>query len=518
MRQRGYVIVSSPMSKEKKLRDEVKSLRLQLKQSQAEVTLLRQKLDALAQRMFGKRSEQLNPDQLVMLLTAREEETEAAPEEEDSSEKPVSKRRRSRNGRQAIRTPENLEVVEERIIPECVQADPDKWRQIGQEENKRLDYQPGKFFWVKTVRPKFVRRDQRQLPPAIAPAPLELSLGGKASPGLLAYLLVSRFCDHQPYYRQQRLFARQNEVWISRQQMVEWTAQGTQQLGRIVDVMRDELRQKAYLQTDETPVRYQDRERAGPCPHGWLWVGLDPGHAVVFQWDQSRGSKGLEKLIGKNYRGLLGVDGHSAYRAYAQPRPDVELIGCWAHARRKFMEAKDQSPRVAGWLLNQIAWLFRWEKGRSGQPLSSAVRDRVRASHSRLVIERLGKALRVLLRRYRPKSLMRKAIEYTLNQWRSLTAFLEHSQAELSNNFVENAIRPSALGKKNWLFIGHEKVGQRSAIVYTLTETCRMLGINPLEYIKDVLTRLPATSDQALANLTPANWQKNNAAQLAQAA
>ena len=506
------------MSKEKKLRKELNSVRLQLKQSQAEVTLLRQKLDALARRMFGKRSEQLNPDQLVMLLGGLEEETEATPEEEDSSQKLVSTRKGSRSGRQSIRTPENLEVVEERIVPDCVQAEPEKYQQIGQEENKRLDYQPGKFFWKKTVRLKFVRRGQRDLPPIIAPAPLELSLGGKASPGLLAYLLVSRFCDHQPYYRQQQLFARQNDVWISRQQMVEWTAQGAHQLGRVVDVMREDLRKRAYLQVDETPVRYQDRERAGPCPHGWLWVGLDPGQAVVFHWDRSRGSKGLEKLIGKEYHGLLGVDGHSAYRAYVQPRREVELIGCWAHARRKFIEAKGQSPRIAGWVLNQIGWLFRWEKTRGGQLLSGKARDWVRASQSRLVVERLGKALRVLLRRYRPKSPIRQAIEYTLNQWRSLTAFLEHAEAELSNNLVENAIRPSALGKKNWLFIGHEKAGQRSAIIYSLTETCRMLGINPLEYLKDVLTRLPSTSDNELSNFTPANWQKNKAAQFELAA
>jgi len=506
------------MSKEKKLSKEVKSLRLQLKQSQAEVTLLRQKLDALARRMFGKRSEQLNPDQLVMLLGGLEEETEATPEEEDSSKKADSKRKRSRNGLQAIRTPENLEVVEERIIPDCVQSEPEEWQQIGQEENRRLDYQPGKFFWRKTVRLKYVRRDQRDLPPVIAPAPLELSLGGKASPGLLAYLLVSRFCDHLPYHRQQQLFARQNEVWISRQQMVEWTAQGVKQLGRIVDVMRESLRQRAYLQVDETPVRYQDRGRAGPCPHGWLWVGLDPGQAVVFHWDQSRGSKGLEKLIGTDYRGLLGVDGYSAYRAYVQPRQDVELIGCWAHARSKFIEAKEQSPRVAGWVLNQIAWLFRWEKTHDGQALPGNVRDWVRASHSRIVVKRIGKALRVLLRRYRPKSLMRQAIEYTLNQWRTLTAFLDHPQAELSSNFVENAIRPSALGKKNWLFIGHEQAGHRSAIVYSLTETCRMLGLNPYKYLKDVLARLPSTSDSELATLTPAGWQKAKAIKFAQAA
>ncbi len=506
------------MGKEKKLREEVKSLRHQLKQSQAEVAILRLKLDALARQMFGKRSEQLNPDQLEMLLSGMQGEEQKPAEDSEADEEPAPNPKRSRNGRHAIRTPEDLEVVEEIVLPDCVKADPDQWKEISREENKRLDYQPGKFFWRKTIRPKFVRRDNRALPPVVAPAANELSLGGKDSAGLLAHLLVSRCCDHLPYYRQQQLYWRQNSVWISRQQMVEWTEQSVTQLSRVVGVMRKALRQQPYLQVDETKVRYQDRERAGPCPHGWLWVGLDPGRSVVFHWDQSRGSGALEKLIGKDYRGLLGVDGYGVYRTYARPREEVELIGCWAHARRKFVGAKEEAPRVAGWVLNQIAWLYRWEKSRDGEPLPEAAREWVRASQSRMIVERLGKALRLLLNRYRPKSLMAQAIEYAINQWESLRGFLNHSNAELSNNLVENAIRPSALGRKNWLFFGHHEAGHRSAILYSLTETCRMVGINPYDYLKDILTRLPSTADSELEALTPIKWHEARTALVRQAA
>ena len=496
------------MGEDKQLQKENKTLRRQLQDALAENAILRQKIDALAQRIFGKKSEQLDANQLEMLLSGMESQAKAPDKEEDSDEESATKSRKPRHGRQAIRTPEDLEVVEEILIPEVVKTDPDKWKEIGREENQRLDYQPGKFFWRKTIRPKFVRRDNRALPPVIEPAPLELSLGGKATAAFMAYLLVSRFCDHLPYYRQQDLYWRQNGVFISRQQMVEWVKQSVVHLQRVYWVMREELRHQSYLQVDETPVRYQDRERAGPCPKGWLWVGLDPGRAVVFHWDESRGAQGLEKLIGTDFQGLLGVDGHSAYRAFATRRDGVELSGCWTRARRKLVEATAEDPRIAGWVLNQIGWLFHWEE--TCQGFGATERLRIRASHSRMVVERLKRAFYLLAPRYRPKSLMRQAIDYALNQWTALTVFLNYGEVELSNNWVENAIRPSAVGKRNWLFIGDLEAGHRSAVIYSMTQTCRMLGVNPYEYLKDILTRLPGTADEDLENLTPANWAKSN--------
>ena len=491
--------------KDQKTQEVIESLLSQLKAAESENALLRQKLELLVRRIFGQKSEQLDAKQLELLLSGAKaespEENEAGPQE-----KPATKPRKRGRGRFAMRTPENLEVVEEVLIPDSVKANPDEWKEIGREENRRLDYQPGKFFWRVTVRPKYVRRDNRLLPPVIEPAPLDLSLGGRATAGFMAYLLVSRFCDHLPYYRQQALYMRQHSVWISRQQMVEWVKQCVEELQRVVSVMRDELRGKRYLQIDESAVRYQDKERAGPCPKGWLWVGLDPGQAVVFHWDQSRSAKGLENFIGSDFKGLIGVDGYGAYRAYASGRKDVELIGCWVHARRKFVEAQTEAPRIAGWVLNQIGWLFHWEAQWKG--LSAIERQRMRASHSRPVVERLIRAFDRLTLRYRPESLMREAINYSINQWDALQAFLEHGEAELSNNLVENAIRPSAVGKRNWLFIGELEAGDRSAVVYSLTETCRMLGVNPYDYLKDVLSRLPGTPEAEVKDLTPANWAK----------
>lgn len=186
------------------------------------------------------------------------------------------------------------------------------------------------------------------------------------------------------------------------------------------------------------------------------------------------------------------------------------MLGCWAHARRGFFEGKEQAPGAAGWILNQIGWLYRWEE---------ELRQSVRASQSRMVVRRLHRALNKLQSRYLPQSLMGKAIRYALIQWTALKACLEHGEAMIDNNLVENAIRPTAVEKKNWLFFGSEEAGERSAEIYTLIANCRMHGVEPHAYLKAVLERLTkATTNQTVAELTPLAWKKACQKSLQQAA
>jgi transposase len=184
-----------------------------------------------------------------------------------------------------VRTPENLEVVRAVIEPELVQAEPEQWKRIGQEVSRQLDYQPGKFFWQETVRPKYVRRTERALPPVVAPAPERVADHCLAAPGLLAQLLVGKYCDHLPFYRQEQMFWQRHGVFIARQQMVQWTAQSVRLLSGITDCLKHELRQSGYVQVDETPVRYQDPLLVGRCGQGYLWTGLVPGQCVVYEWN-----------------------------------------------------------------------------------------------------------------------------------------------------------------------------------------------------------------------------------------
>ena len=353
---------SAPLLNElRALREEITCLRQSLEAARRENTLLRQKLDALARRCFGKKSEQLSAAQLELLLSGLAEDT-VEPDEEPDEPPSAPASRRCRTQTQRLRVPDNLEVVSEVIEPELVAAQPEDWKRIGAEVSRRLDYQPGKFFWLETVRPKYVRRDQRQLPPVVAPAPAQVAEHSLAAPGLLAQLLVGKYCDHLPYYRQEQIFGQRHGVFIARRQMVQWTGQGVRLLSGITDCLKEQLRQSGYLQVDETPIRYQDPDLPGRCGQGYLWVGLVPGQCVVYEWHASRAARCLEALLGKDFAGKLQCDGYSAYPAFAKEKDDLTLFGCWTHARRGFFEAKEQGPQVAGWLLKQIGCLYHWEE------------------------------------------------------------------------------------------------------------------------------------------------------------
>jgi transposase len=414
-----------------------------LVQSQRENTVLRQKLDALARRFFGKKSEQLNAAQLELLLQGLVEST-VAEEKKEPPARPAP--RTASSSSQRIRTPDHLEVVRQVIEPELVQAQPEQWKKIGEEISRRLDYQPGKFFWQETIRPKYVRLSQRELPPVIAPAPAQVADHSLAAPGLLAQILVGKYCDHLPFYRQEQIFQQRYGVFISRQQMVQWTWQSVRLLSAISDFLKKQLRQSGYVQVDETPVRYQDPDLPGRCGQGYLWAASVPGQGVVYEWHASRAARCLDSLLGSGYQGKLQSDGYSAYPAFVKNKA-VGLFGCWAHARRGFFEAQEQAPQVAGWFLNQIGHMYGWERQLRLSRAGPALRQAHRRAHSRMVVERCYRALNLLRPRYLPQSPMGQAISYALNQWPTLERFLDHGEVEIDNNLVENAIRPTAVGK-----------------------------------------------------------------------
>jgi transposase len=509
---------SEPLPNEiQSLREQIAALQQALESSRIENTLLRHKLDALARRMFGKKSEQLDAAQLQLLLSGLAQ-LDSPPAPQPSTLPAVCAPRRARANTQRLRTPEDLEVVREVIEPDLVLAHPGQWKCIAQEVSRLLDYQPGKFFWREVVRPKYVRLADRALPPVVAPAPARVADHGLAAPGLLAHLLVSKYADHLPFYRLQMIFWQRHGVFIARQQMVLWTGQCVLLLEAIVVCLKKEMQQSSYVQVDETPVRYLDPELPGRCGQGYLWVGLVPGQCVVYEWHASRAAACLDSLLGEDFKGKLQCDGYSAYPAFAKDKAGVKLFGCLAHLRRGFFEAKEQAPQVAGWLLNQIGILYGWEEQWRESRAGPAAREALRASHSRMVMERLHRALNKLQPRYLPQSPMGQGIGYALNQWASLERFLEHGEVEIDNNLVENAIRPTAIGKKNWLFFGSEEAGVRNAAVYTLIGNCRMQGVEPYTYLKDILERLPTTTNQQVAELTPLNWKQAREKSLKQAA
>jgi transposase len=467
----------------------------------AENRLLRDKVDMLVRRVFGSSSEKLDANQLLLDLGAGEEPVfdEQAPAEEEAAPALRKKRAAKRD-----RLPEGL--PEERIVidPPEVLASPEDWRLIGSEETVKLDVEPMRFIKVVIERRKYVRRDGCGAP-VIAPAPEQLIPGSFASASLLARISTGKFADHQPLYRQEQIYAREGIV-LSRKTMCCWVWRTADWVRIIYEQLRLEVLEADYLQADETPIKYLSPGN-GKTKVGYLWVYLDPGRCVFFEWHAGRGAECLEDMLG-GFDGTLQTDGYIAYRSHDRARPDgrkLKLGGCWAHARRGFHRAQDESA-LAKAALRDIQELYRVEAELREGGASAQQREVRRQAESAPQLAALKAKLEAQRPQHLPKSLTGKAISYALDRWDALTLYVGNGKMEIDNNLVENAIRPSAIGKKNWLFFGSESGGWQNAVMYTVVQNCKMHGINPEEYLKDVLGRLPHIKAEEARELTPAKW------------
>ena len=487
--------------REAELLSRLEAMASALEVAQRENALLRQKLDLVLRRMFGSSSEKVSKDQLELLL-ALAETPAPAPVEKEKPMEPAPRPRKERRQR----LPENLPVVEEVLEPEAVKAEPGQWRRIGEEVSEQLDYEPGRFFRRRLIRPKYVHRSDRDLAPIVAALPERLLERSLPAPGLLAHVLVSKYCDHLPLYRQESIYSSRHGVMLPRQTMARWVELAADWLRPVYQAIRSGVMAGGYVQVDETPIDYLD-PGGGKTGTGWLWTASRPGGDVIFQWETSRASSCVGNLLPADFTGTLQCDGYGAYPVFARNHPHpVVLAGCWAHVRRKFHEARDQSPKLSGWFLRQIQHLYRVESQLRESRAGARLRAAARAAESRMVAQRFHRALVHMRSKVLPKSLLGTAISYALGQWAGMTVYLEDGRVEIDNNLVENAIRPTALGKKNWLFVGEAGAGQRGAILYSIIETCRRRKIDPYAYLRDVLTRLPSMTTGQIAAITPANW------------
>jgi transposase len=488
----------------------VQSLQQQLTDRETEIKLLRQKIDQLSRRIFGKSSEQLDPGQLEFLLRMENlppGKSEASLSLEETKEAGSAKKQVRKP--RAERIPEHLPVVEEVIDPIEVTAAPENYRCIGQEVSEQLDFEPARFLRRRIVRRKYVRKAVLDTAPIIAPLPPVLQERCLAAPGLFAQVIVAKYCDHLPLYRQESIYRARHGIDLSRQTMARWIDLVADWLQPIYDLIRSGVMGGGYVQVDETPIRYLEPGH-GCAKHGYLWTSCRPGGDVFYHWETSRGSQCLSKIIPANFRGTLQTDGYAAYAKFArESQGRIDLAGCWAHARRKFHEAREQAPQMVGFIIRQMQLLYRIEKKLRLSGAGSNMRASARAAQSRPIYNRLGKLLTRLQqqKRYLPASLLGKAISYALSNWDLLSTYLSDGRVEIDNNQVENAIRPTAIGKKNWLFIGEAGAGQRSAVIYTVIENCRRYQIDPYAYLRDVLTRLPSMTNWQVKTLHPKAWR-----------
>lgn len=245
----------------------------------------------------------------------------------------------------------------------------------------------------------------------------------------------------------------------------------------------------------------------GKSQQGYLWAYSRPKGDVLFEWRVSRSREGPEEFL-KNFKGRLQTDGYYVYESLAKERKgDLTLVACLAHCRRGFHEALAET-KLAAWFVSQIGQLYSVEKLLREKKAGPRLRAAMRNWQSRPVLERLRRAMESVRRRTLPQGLLGKAIDYALKRWEALTHFVNDGVLEIDSNLIENAIRPSVLGKKNFLFFGHPEAGERSAVIYTLLGSCRRHGVNPNEYLKELFTYLPAALITEIKSFTPAAWAK----------
>lgn len=470
-----------------------------------------QALIAQLQRMlFGATSEKLTPEQEEQLgQVAGDLEDQAqrpAPDSEEVLEPadpgPQTKKRK-RGGRHPM--PIHLEVqttVLEPAEPNCEHCG-QLGEEIARETSEQIDLIPAKLIIRRTVRIK--RRCQCGCGKiAIAPLPPALLPSSKLGVGLAVFILLAKYDDHLALYTLERIFRERHGVMIARQQMVQWIEHIAGLLQLIVDRMWARMKQCHYLQIDETPVKVLDPEVKGKAARGYLWFFAAPGGDVFLVFDQGRSHRvPVEALSG--FSGTFQSDAYEVYEVLARKLPGVRRLGCAAHVRRRFYEAALEGDRQAIWFIGQFRQLYQIED--RVRALPPPERQALRQARAPQIWSAMKDRAEQLQPKLLPQTTLGKAIRYFLNEYDVLLVYLEAPEFQIDNNLVENAIRPSCVGKRRWLFIGHPQAGWRSAVIYSILQSCRRRGIDPQEYLTDILTKLPGLKNTELDPLLPQNWK-----------
>jgi transposase len=463
----------------------------------------------LQRTQFGRRSERLDADQLALAL-----------EDLDGD---IARIRESRPAiaTEAAEAPSRRQPLPDHLPREDVLLDVDSeicgccggaLHAIGESVSEMLDWVPAQLRVVRISRPKYACRVCNKV--VQAPAPERLIAGGLATPALLAQVLVSKYCDHTPLYRQSQIFARHG-VDLSRSTLVGWVGGACWWLEALHERLCKNVFASNYLFADDTPIPVLDPGR-GRTKTGRLWVyareqrpwsGPEPPAAVYLYAPDRKAERPASHL--EDFKGVLHVDGYAGFERLAN-NSDVVLAACWAHTRRKFYEvAEATGSPVAAEALRRIAELYVVEARVRGQ--SSAHRLAERRSFSRPIVQALHAWLEAQLPRVAGRSTLAEAIRYALSRWEGLTRFLHDGRIELDTNPVERAIRPVALGRKNHLFAGSDGGGDRWAIVCSLIETCKLNGVEPYAYLCDVLMRMVDRHPiNRLDELLPWTWKTEN--------
>jgi transposase len=455
--------------------------------------------------LFGQKRERFeSPDQLSLPFEPTDEEQKQ--QQEQLTEKIEYVRRKSGSSHPGrAKLPEHLPVEEIELYPE---GNLEEMTCIGKEVTEELDYVPARFVIRRYIRYKYIHKtEQAESGTAfrIAPLPSRLIDKSMAGTGLLASILVDKYQDHLPLYRQLQRFKRE-KIPIASSTLDRWVRQSLDRLEILYDWLVKDTKSKGYLQADETTIRVLDNTKKKETHLGYYWVYHNPvDGAVLFDYQPGRDRRAPEGIL-TGFRGYLQTDGYAVYDRYGK-QDGVSHLACWAHARREFFNAKQNDRTKAELALAFIGKLYEVEAHCRENRLSPEDRKAYRLDKALPVLESFSNWLKENYAQVLPKSAIGKAMAYTMTRWEQLSNYLLDGLLEIDNNAVENIIRPVALGRKNYLFAGSHQAAQRAAMIYSLLAMAKKAEVNPYEWLKYVFDHIMETNIQKIQDLLPANYK-----------
>jgi len=476
-------------------------------ESQLVIAQLRHELDQLKKMIFGSRQERfipgqsIDPSQLSMGLPAEQLAAtsliKAKKIEYTRVESVPANPITTHQGR--MKLPDHLERKEMLVDV----AGKEGCREIGRDITEELEYEPGKLYVNRYIRPKYASADNLTI--LMAPLPERPLPKAIAGPGLLAQIIIDKYVDHLPLHRQQQRFSRER-INIPYSTLTDWVSNTCGLITPLYEALKKQVLASDYLHADETPIKVLDKDKKGETHRGYFWVYHNSlQDMVLFDYQPGRSREGPSGLL-KDFRGHLQTDGYAAYNIF-DTQKDVTLLHCMAHARRKFVEARSNDQVRADYVLEQIGHLYAIERKAADEQLSEADTLQLRQEKAIPILEALGKWMQQAYAEVLPKSAIGMALAYSIQRWSRLMIYATNGKLNIDNNPVENSIRPVAVGRKNYLFAGSHEAAQRSAMLYSLMGTCKLHDINPFSWLKNVLEIIPSHSINKIQELLPYNWK-----------
>jgi transposase len=481
----------------KKQQEQIASLELKVLQ-------LTEQNQKFSRALFGSKHERFegenNVNQLSLSLGL-----DAIKQNEALTEEIAYTRTKKADAKKPVRSTLPADLPRKVIVIEP-QEDTTGMRLIGYEVTEQLEMTPSRIYVNEYRRAKYAKpQGQGVIIGKLPELPFPKAIAGST---VVAHLLVSKYVDHLPLYRQEKIFKRSGII-MPGSTMSDSCVAGIELVTIIYDQQKELLSKSIYHQFDETPIKVLSNEKKGATHRGYFWVDhAPPDKMVIFHYDKSRSASVPEKLL-KGYRGHLQTDGYSGYNNF-ENKDGIILLSCMAHARRYFFEAKNNDKVRSEYFMNELKPLYALEQKFRDTNASAEIIFKERQEIAIPILNELHLWLKKNIIEVTPQSTIGKAIVYSLARWEKLMRYTTDAILQIDNNLIENQIRPVALGRKNYLFCGSHESAQRAAIIYSLFGTCKLNGINPEEWLNDVFVKLPTRKAGNIDDLLPTNWKPSN--------